>query len=45
MCKKRCDDCTPTGVAGVEHGADIMEDSVAIEVFSPARDDYRPGRR
>jgi hypothetical protein len=24
----------------VEHGADILEDSVAIEVFSPVRDDY-----
>ena len=29
---------------GVEHGADILEDSVAIEVFSPVRDDYLPGR-
>jgi quercetin dioxygenase-like cupin family protein len=28
---------------GVEHGADILEDSVAIEVFSPVRDDYLPG--
>jgi quercetin dioxygenase-like cupin family protein len=26
----------------VEHGADILEDSVAIEVFSPVRDDYVP---
>ncbi len=26
----------------VEHGADILEDSVAIEVFSPVRDDYLP---
>jgi quercetin dioxygenase-like cupin family protein len=26
---------------GVEHGATINEDSVAIEVFSPAREDYR----
>ena len=24
----------------VEHGADILEDSVAIEVFSPVREDY-----
>jgi len=27
---------------GVEHGADILEDSVAIEVFSPIREDYLP---
>jgi len=27
---------------GVEHGVDVLEDSVAIEVFSPVRDDYRP---
>jgi quercetin dioxygenase-like cupin family protein len=27
---------------GVEHGADILEDSVAIEVFSPVRQDYLP---
>jgi quercetin dioxygenase-like cupin family protein len=33
--------CIP---GGVEHGADILEDSVAIEVFSPVRDDYLPGR-
>ena len=33
--------CIP---GGVEHGADILEDSVAIEVFSPVRDDYVPGR-
>lgn len=26
----------------VEHGADILEDSVAIEVFSPVRKDYLP---
>jgi quercetin dioxygenase-like cupin family protein len=31
--------CIP---GGVEHGADILEDSVAIEVFSPVRDDYVP---
>ena len=31
--------CIP---GGVEHGADIHEDSVAIEVFSPVRDDYLP---
>ena len=33
--------CIP---GGVEHGADTLEDSVAIEVFSPVRDDYVPGR-
>ena len=33
--------CIP---GGVEHGADILEDSVAVEVFSPRRDDYVPGR-
>jgi quercetin dioxygenase-like cupin family protein len=27
---------------GVEHGAEILEDSVAIEVFSPVREDYLP---
>jgi len=26
----------------VEHGADVYEDSVAIEVFSPVREDYKP---
>jgi len=26
----------------VEHGAEILADSVAIEVFSPARSDYLP---
>jgi len=26
--------------SGVEHGADVLEDSVAIEVFSPVREDY-----
>jgi quercetin dioxygenase-like cupin family protein len=25
---------------GVEHGAEILEDSIAIEVFSPVREDY-----
>ena len=28
---------------GATHGAAILEDSVAIEVFSPVRDDYLPG--
>ncbi|MBN1437540.1 MAG: cupin domain-containing protein [Sedimentisphaerales bacterium] len=32
--------CIP---GGVEHGAEIIEDSVAIEVFSPVRADYLPG--
>ena len=26
----------------VSHGADILEDSVAVEVFSPVREDYLP---
>ena len=25
---------------GVEHGAEVLEDSVAIEVFAPVREDY-----
>ena len=32
--------CIPSGA---EHRADILEDSVAIEVFSPVREDYLPG--
>jgi quercetin dioxygenase-like cupin family protein len=28
--------------SNVEHGADIIEDSIAIEVFSPLREDYLP---
>jgi len=32
--------CIPDGVA---HGARIIEDAVAIEVFSPVREDYLPG--
>lgn len=31
--------CIPDGVV---HGAEVIEDSVAIEVFSPVRDDYLP---
>jgi quercetin dioxygenase-like cupin family protein len=31
--------CIP---GGVRHGAEILEDSVAIEVFSPVREDYLP---
>jgi quercetin dioxygenase-like cupin family protein len=26
----------------VEHGAEIVEDSVAVEIFSPVRQDYLP---
>lgn len=28
--------------AGLDHGAEILEDSVALEVFSPVREDYLP---
>ena len=28
--------------SGVEHRAEILEDSVAIEVFSPVREEYLP---
>ena len=31
--------CIPSEV---EHGAEVLEDSVAIEVFSPVREDYLP---
>ena len=31
--------CIPSGV---EHGARILDDSVAVEVFSPVREDYLP---
>ncbi len=31
--------CVP---GGVEHGAEILETAVAIEVFSPVREDYLP---
>ena len=34
--------CIPSGV---EHGAESLEDSVAIEVFSPVRKDYLPKER
>lgn len=27
---------------GIEHHAEILEDSIAIEVFSPVREDYLP---
>jgi quercetin dioxygenase-like cupin family protein len=33
--------CIPSSV---EHSAEILEDSVAIEVFSPVREDYLPGQ-
>lgn len=33
--------CIP---GSVEHGAVALEDAVAIEVFSPVRQDYLPGR-
>jgi quercetin dioxygenase-like cupin family protein len=26
----------------IEHGAEVLEDSIAIEVFSPVREDYVP---
>lgn len=31
--------CIP---GGIEHRAEILEDSVAVEVFSPVREDYLP---
>ena len=31
--------CIPSNV---EHGAEILADSIAIEVFSPVREDYLP---
>jgi quercetin dioxygenase-like cupin family protein len=30
--------------SNVEHRAEILADSIAIEVFSPVRDDYLPGQ-
>ena len=27
---------------GVEHGAQVLQDSVAVEVFSPVREDFLP---
>jgi quercetin dioxygenase-like cupin family protein len=29
-------------LGGVEHSAEIVEDSVAVEAFSPVREDYLP---
>lgn len=34
--------CIP---GGVEHDARILEDSVAVEVFTPVREDYLPERK
>ena len=34
--------CIPQNVT---HGAKILEDSIAIEIFSPVREDYLPKRR
>lgn len=34
--------CIPANMA---HGATIIEDSVAIEIFSPVREDYLPKER
>jgi quercetin dioxygenase-like cupin family protein len=34
--------CIPSNV---NHGAEIIEDSVAIEIFSPVREDYLPRER
>ncbi len=31
--------CIP---GGVEHGAEIIEDAIAVEVFSPVREEYIP---
>ncbi len=28
--------------SGTEHGAEIMENAIAVEVFSPVREDYLP---
>jgi quercetin dioxygenase-like cupin family protein len=33
--------CIPSDV---EHGAEIIEDSVGLEVFSPVREDYLPNK-
>jgi quercetin dioxygenase-like cupin family protein len=33
--------CIPSDV---DHGAEILQDSVAVEVFSPPREDYLPAR-
>jgi len=33
--------CIPVNVV---HGARVIEDAVAVEIFSPARQDYLPGK-
>ena len=33
--------CIP---GNVTHGAEVLEDTVAVEVFSPVREDYLPSR-
>jgi len=33
--------CIPMNIV---HGAQILEDSLAVEVFAPVREDYLPGR-
>lgn len=38
-CKPGDSWCIPVNV---EHGAHIIEDSIAVEVFSPPREDYLP---
>jgi quercetin dioxygenase-like cupin family protein len=43
---RQCFDAKPGDcwciAGGVEHEASILEDSVAIEVFSPVREEYLP---
>ncbi len=34
--------CVPSGV---EHGVEVLEDAVVVEVFSPPREDYLPGKQ
>ena len=34
--------CIPMGA---EHSAEILEDSIAVEVFSPVREDYLPEKK
>lgn len=31
--------------AGIEHSAEVVEDSIAVEVFSPVREDYLPDKK
>jgi len=31
--------------ADAEHSAEVVEDSVVVEVFSPVREDYLPGKK